>query len=191
MTDLTLDDVRDRLAARTPWRADRAGRIEAAVALTLAPGADGLELLLIKRASRAGDPWSGQMALPGGHREPGDASLLETARRETREETAIDLGTGDRLGELDDLRPSTPHLPPVVVRPFVFGLRERPRVTGSHEVALHLWVPCNRLASAAVTEEIEVRGRPLVVRGYRVGSHLVWGMTERILTPFFQLLTGS
>ena len=189
MTDLTLDVVRDRLAGLTPVRADPSGRVEAAVALALAPGLDGdLDLLLIKRAARSDDPWSGQMALPGGRRERHDRDLLDTARRETREETAIDLGAAQLLGELDDLSPSTPHLPPVLVRPYVFSLEDRPAVTPSDEVALHLWVACKRLATTLATEEIEVRGRPLVVRGYRIGPHLVWGMTERILTPFLRLL---
>jgi 8-oxo-dGTP pyrophosphatase MutT (NUDIX family) len=191
MTDLSLDLVRDRLAGVSPTRADARGRIEAAVALTLAPAPDGeLHLLLIKRAARSDDPWSGQMALPGGRREHHDRDLLDTARRETLEETAIDLRAGRLLGELDDLSPSTPHLPPILVRPFVFSLTDRPPVTAGEEVALHLWIACKRLAKALVTEQIEVRGRPLVVRGYRIGPHLVWGMTERILTPFLRLLTA-
>ena len=39
----------------------------AAVAIVLRQGDPGLEFLLIKRAEREGDPWSGQVALPGGH----------------------------------------------------------------------------------------------------------------------------
>jgi 8-oxo-dGTP pyrophosphatase MutT (NUDIX family) len=49
------------------------------------------KLLFIKRADAVGDPWSGHMAFPGGRYEVGDQSLLETAVRETREETAIDI----------------------------------------------------------------------------------------------------
>lgn len=192
MTTLSLDDLRDRLATHRPTRANPTGRIEAAVAVTLAPGSEGdVDLLLIKRAAREGDPWSGQMALPGGRRERRDGDLLATARRETREETGIDLEAGRLLGELDDLSPSTPHLPPILVRPFVFGIHDPPAVSASEEVDLHLWIPSKRLASARVTEEIEVRGMPLVVSGYRIGPHLVWGMTERILTPFLRLLHGD
>src|SRR3989442_10873051 len=82
----------------------------------------GLEALFIRRAQRADDPWSGQVALPGGRRDAGDADLFATAVRETREETGIDLAGAERLGRLDDLYPRTPTLPPVVVRPFVFAL---------------------------------------------------------------------
>jgi 8-oxo-dGTP pyrophosphatase MutT (NUDIX family) len=49
------------------------------------------QLLMIKRATFEGDPWSGHIALPGGRREPADATLERTVVRETWEETAIDL----------------------------------------------------------------------------------------------------
>jgi len=63
----------------------------AAVALVLLDGPQGIEILLIKRAERADDPWSGQIALPGGRYDVGDRDLEATAVRETREETGVDL----------------------------------------------------------------------------------------------------
>jgi len=51
---------------------------DAAVAVIFRVGAgDSLELLMIERASYAGDPWSGHVAFPGGRREPHDAALAE------------------------------------------------------------------------------------------------------------------
>ncbi len=163
--------------------------MQAAVALLLAPGASGdLELLLIKRAEHEGDPWSGQMALPGGRRDPGDADLLATATRETLEEVGIALRADWLLGELDDLRPGTRTLPPVVVRPYVFGLSGQPPVHPSGEVALHVWVRLEELASDRNRTEIQVPGRDQMYPAYRVGDHLVWGMTERIIMPLIELL---
>ena len=67
------------------------GERTAAVAVVLRPGTDSPEVLLIERTRVEGDPWSGQMALPGGRRDAADRSLLETAVRETREETGVAL----------------------------------------------------------------------------------------------------
>ena len=78
------------------------GQREAAVALVLQPQVSGLRALFILRAKKEGDPWSGQMALPGGHREAIDADLVETARRETQEEIGLDLNQAGRyLGRFD------------------------------------------------------------------------------------------
>ncbi len=189
MTEITIEHVAARLARRAPQRREDPGSIQAAVALVLAPGDSGrLELLLIKRAEHPGDPWSGQMALPGGRRDPEDEDLLATVARETREEVGVELPPHRLLGELDDLHPRTPLLPPVVVRPFVFGLSHRPSVQASSEVALHVWVPLDELASGRTRTEIDIAGRDHRYPAYQVGAHVVWGMTERIIAPFIELL---
>lgn len=183
-----FEKVREYVARNPPQRISEAGTIEAAVAIILTAGdsADP-EVLLIKRAENEGDPWSGQIALPGGRRDPGDLSLLDTACREAREETAADLAPDDLLGELDDLHPRTPVLPPVVVRPFVFGLKQKWAVEISSEATLHLWVSLNSLRAGATTSTVEVRGTDSRVPSYVVDGHVVWGMTERILRPIIQL----
>src|SRR5688572_28509345 len=79
---------------------------EAAVALVMRPRDDGdADLLLIRRATREGDPSSGQIGLPGGNRSRSDLTLEETALRETGEELGLDLRShGARIGVLDELR---------------------------------------------------------------------------------------
>ena len=121
---------------------------KAAVALFFRLGEnDVLELLFIKRAEYEGDPWSGQIAFPGGRAEERDASLAETAIRETREETGIDLAReGVMVGRLDDLRPRTVRLPAIMVRPFVALLDRSEPLVLSSEVALSFWLPFTELA---------------------------------------------
>jgi 8-oxo-dGTP pyrophosphatase MutT (NUDIX family) len=152
------------------------------------PDASPFELLFIKRAEVPHDPWSGHMAFPGGRHEPGDASLAETALRETREELGLDLRHGTLLGALDDLAPVSAHLPRIVVRPFVVVMASPPPLVPSHEVAATFWEPVARLRSsvAQATHVVRLGGREAHYPAYRVGPHLVWGMTERILR---QLLT--
>lgn len=184
----TLELLRDRLAGHQPTRLFQSRAIEAAVALTLVPTSAGdLELLFIKRAEMAGDPWSGQMALPGGRRSPADRDLLATATRETREEIGIHLSHQLLLGELDEFAPRTPTLPPVVVRPYVFGVPSRPVITESAEVALHIWVPLEQLRRSATTVELEICKVRTTVPAFVVGPYTIWGLTERIVTPLLAL----
>jgi 8-oxo-dGTP pyrophosphatase MutT (NUDIX family) len=155
--------------------------IPAAVAILLHEGAEGLAALFIHRAERAGDTWSGQIAFPGGRREPSDADLRATAIRETAEEIGVDLAAAEPLGVLDDLHPRTPVLPPVVVRPFVFALVERPPITVSVEVQDAFWVPLRELTAPGA------RGKVRSLPAYVVGNHTIWGMTERILSNLLRI----
>ncbi|HEU4565535.1 MAG TPA: CoA pyrophosphatase [Gemmatimonadaceae bacterium] len=162
----------------------------AAVALILRPGeGDALELLMIKRAAYEGDPWSGHVALPGGRQEP-DESVEDTAIRETREETAIDLAREARLlGRLDDLEPRSVRLPRLVIAPFVFAYAGDPMVTPSPEVAEAFWVPVTALRDPAASREIvlELTGGPRRVPSFQHGEYTIWGLTERILRQFLEL----
>lgn len=195
---LTLDQVRRALRGHEARTVEIADARPAAVALVLldgppgppgTPRGTGLEILLIRRAERADDPWSGQIAFPGGRYEPGDHDLLATAIRETREETGVDLTSAERLGPLDDLYPRTPTLPPVVVRPFVFALGRRPALVPSDEVQRAFWLPLSRLGEAGVRRAITLtlRGVERTFPAYLIDDELIWGMTERILTPFLEL----
>lgn len=145
------------------------------------------DILLIKRAKRDDDPWSGQMAFPGGRRESDDTELVDTACRETREETGIVLRREDVAGELDEIRPLGPGLPRLIVRPFVFLLHSMPEVVANHEVDLHLWVNLSVLRDLAGSATVKVGGEHITVPAYNIGPHIVWGLTERILKSFIDL----
>ena len=188
---ITLEQVRRALRSYRPAVVDAPEALPAAVALILYEGTAGVEALFIKRAQQAGDPWSGQLALPGGRREPADADLLATAVREAREETGIDLAGVERLGALDDLYPRTPTLPPVVVRPYVFAVRSRPALVPDVEVERAFWVPLAHLGEPGVRRELTlaVRGVERTFPAYQLGDDVLWGMTERIITPFVQLVS--
>jgi 8-oxo-dGTP pyrophosphatase MutT (NUDIX family) len=187
---ITLATVRRALRDHRSQVADAPDARPAAVALVLLEGPDGLEILLIRRAERADDPWSGQIALPGGRYEARDKDLEATAIRETREETGVDLSSAERLGALDDLYPRSPALPPVVVRPFVFAVARRPVLVASDEVQRAFWLPLARLSEPGVQREFSVTLRSVerVLPAYLVDDEMIWGMTERLLTSFVDLL---
>lgn len=188
-----LTRIAGAVGALVPRPASRDGTwYEAAVTLILREAGDGaLDLLFIERAARDGDPWSGQVALPGGRRDAADASLEETAVRETLEEVGIDLRRdGTMLGSLDELRPSTPTLPPVIVRPFVATVHAEARVASVDEVASFFWAPLDIVLDPAFTtqREIAVRGMRTVRPAIEFEGHVIWGMTERILRGFAEVV---
>jgi len=169
--------------------------MQAAVALVLRPAEGGeLEMLLIKRAEFDGDPWSGQVALPGGRREPTDVSLEQTAIRETWEETSIDITRDGRiLGALDELSPRTPTARRLVVRPFVAVVVPEVVIVESPEVAAAFWVPLQalRTETAWISAEVSALGHQLTVPAFSHGDYVVWGLTERILRTFLRLATAD
>jgi 8-oxo-dGTP pyrophosphatase MutT (NUDIX family) len=158
----------------------------AAVAAVFRAGADGHpELLMIKRAEHEGDPWSGHIALPGGRMDPRDRDLEQTASRETWEETGVDLAKdGYVLGQLDDLAPRTPVLPPLVIRPFVAVVPPNVIIVANPEVADAFWVPIAALRERAAwgLGMVDIRNvGPREVDVFRHQDYTVWGLTERVL----------
>jgi 8-oxo-dGTP pyrophosphatase MutT (NUDIX family) len=179
--------LKSRLAERAPARLDEPGRMQTSVAVILTPGPRGHEALLIRRALRAGDPWSGHIGLPGGRRERFDADLLATAVRETEEEVGVALASESLLGALDDLSPSSPVRPPLMIRPFAFGLTARPAARLSDEVSETIWMPLADLAPSAAKTRVDVRGAALEVDAYLPSGLVIWGLTYRILRGLLPL----
>jgi len=147
-------------------------------------------ILLIRRAERDGDIWSGHLAFPGGRSGSGDPDLLATARRETLEEVGIDLNPAQAIGQLDDFTTRSPALPPLVVRPFVFALPEALPLQPNREVAAAWWIPLEVLLRPGVFAPTEYGRYGTLVRGmgYHLEVGVLWGLTERILTPLLAFI---
>lgn len=193
MDDRRIAALRAALDSRPPFRAGPgAAAARAAVALLLRPGDAGLELLLIRRAEREGDPWSGHMALPGGRAQAEDVDLAATAARECREEVGIDpAARGELLGALDDLAPrSARGLPSIVVSPYVYAVPADAAPETNHEVQLALWIPVDELLDPALQTEYLHElgdGQSMPFPAFDTRGYVVWGMTHRILTGFLEL----
>jgi 8-oxo-dGTP pyrophosphatase MutT (NUDIX family) len=158
---------------------------EAAVTLPFYRGPAGeLRLIMIKRSPRGRS--GGQIALPGGHREPADADLEATAVRETCEELGITADTVRIVAELPPAQPRTRYLP---VRPFVARLTEVPArwQPQESEVAAVLDVDVAEFADPGNLDEelmsFVAWPQPQLVPVRRIGGHTVWGLTLRILEP--------
>ena len=186
----TLADIACRLAGHIPEHPSAPGLNHASVALVLREGEDGPEALFIERASRPGDPWSGDLGFPGGKVEVVDCGPREAAERETREELDLDLGQASYLGRLSDVVGA--HTP-VRVSFFVYWAGSIGPFNFSDEVGDAFWVPLAELVAptrhvmAPARFGAEVFERPSI-RLPVAGKPVLWGITYRIVMQFLEVV---
>ncbi len=175
-----------------PGGSPQLDRNRTAVALILAGAEPDLHLCLIRRADRAGDPWSGDMALPGGRAAQEDASLQETAERETHEEVGLIVEPAHRLGalaELSILLRGRDRL--LFLAPFVYYLGPTlSPFTPNDEVGEVYWIPLAHLWDERNATALNLPTRRVSLWypaiGYR--QQVVWGITHRVLMLFSDIL---
>jgi 8-oxo-dGTP pyrophosphatase MutT (NUDIX family) len=167
---------------------------QAAVALILREVGGSAEALIIKRAEREGDPWSGNLALPGGRAQASDKDLLATAARETHEEVGVDLlSGGEFIGQLPLIAPRNPRLPALEITPLVAIAPLEHEFRLSDEVADVFWISIARLKREGNSAEYRRASGGVMQKwpAYQLEAgrnDLIWGITERILTNFLELL---
>jgi 8-oxo-dGTP pyrophosphatase MutT (NUDIX family) len=163
-----------------------------AAAIAVVVGSDPDAILVIRRAEREGDPWSGHMGLPGGRHDVADEHLLATALRETKEEVGLALSQDQLLGQLDDVAPRSKSAPSLFARPFVFAVAGHPPLLPNQEVSAARWVPYSTFTDPALLREFNllIGGVSRTFPAYNLEEGTVWGMTERVLTSLVHLIQG-
>jgi 8-oxo-dGTP pyrophosphatase MutT (NUDIX family) len=143
-------------------------------------------VLLIRRAERPGDPWSGQIAFPGGKMQLGDKTVRDTAVRETMEEVGIDLNSKAEFLGYGGV--ATTHTATMDVVPSVFILREGVEIKPNEEVASYRWVDLEDFLEPAAksTYDLSIDGRSVGLPAFAVGDYVVWGLTYRILNSVLE-----
>ena len=168
----------------------RSGR--AAVAIMVREGQEATELLMIRRATREGDPWSGHMGFPGGRRDPEDRSNFSCALRETEEELGVDLSRwGAPLGELSDVNTGwRKDRPEMLVTPFIFSVSELPELIPNDEVDDVVWVPLHFLMDEGNREplEWEWKGQKMETDSYLYDCYRIWGLSLMMIDEMMGLL---
>ncbi|MGB7292745.1 MAG: CoA pyrophosphatase [Thermodesulfobacteriota bacterium] len=165
--------------------------VRAAVMVILKDGGPGYSVLFIKRTENEGDVFSGHMAFPGGKMRIADKDTLDTAIRETVEETGIDINkSGTVIGELDDFYPNNPKANHYVVTPYLSLLEEEVELKlDAAEVADSVWIPIQHLNNPRNQEVriLERKGRVSEDFVFYYSDYVIWGMTGRILHQFLLL----
>jgi 8-oxo-dGTP diphosphatase len=169
------------------------GEPEAAVAILRASSPED-SILLIRRAEREGDSWSGHWSFPGGRREPEDPDLLHTALRELEEECGIRLPRDAVHADLPHAiaRRRVGHY--LIVAPFVFHVPgQLPTVLDPVEAAGARWVPVQDLLDATQHCLRPVPGLPDEMRypSIDLGGLPLWGFTYRLITHWLGLDTPA
>ncbi len=189
-TVLTIEQIDARVKQHHPQELELEAQRHAAVAMLLTPGDCGPEVFFIRRAEFEGDPWSGDVAFPGGGIEAQDAGPRQAAERETWEEVGLQLDPQYFLGQLDDLAGA--YLP-VRISCFVYLLPEKPALRFNGEVVDAFWIPLTLLLDTERNRQktFEYRGNsrchPIIdLDGYC--ERFLWGISYRILQNFFTLL---
>ncbi len=134
--------------------------------------------IIIERRSLAlKDPWAGQFALPGGHFKGRDLNLLNTARREIKEETGIDVPSSALLGYFGPLSPR--NRTNLMVFVFVFEIVGDYPLVQSTETDFLSWVPIPSIILSRRTE-----GNDLY---FDLERGTIWGLTARMIETFLEM----
>ncbi len=165
------------------------------VAILLRQRDGNCEVLMIKRADREGDPWSGHMAFPGGRRESQDKDSYATAVRETFEEVGIVLPECARyIGRLSDkrARPTKYNLG-MYVTPYIFVLAKKSSFKLNHEVASLVWIPLEFFLDPKNQTDMpwQHRSRKITVPCYKYEQFTIWGLSLSMLIELVEVIHHS
>lgn len=183
---IDLEQIRTGLTAQPPQLLTEEDFRRAAVAMLLREQTGETEVLFIRRAEYELDPWSGDLAFPGGCMDPTDSTPRAAAERETREEIGLDLLPQHYLGRSDDLVGA--YLS-IHISCFVYHLPEEVAFRLNSEVVDLFWVPFSTLLDPSRNRlhEFHYRGRERrhpVIDLSEWSERPLWGITYRLLENF-------
>ncbi|WP_432697441.1 CoA pyrophosphatase [Marinobacterium sp. YM272] len=178
-----LEQLTERLALHRPWRI-RAPGSEAGVLVALTES-DDPEVVLTLRSQRL-STHRGEVAFPGGKRDPGDADLLATALREANEEIGLkpsDVRVIGPLGQLVSKHRLTV-MPWVGIIPAETALVANPdEIDSIFRVPLRFFIEEKTLR----TDEIPFRGKTHYVPAWEYEGAVIWGLTAYVLVELLNI----
>jgi 8-oxo-dGTP pyrophosphatase MutT (NUDIX family) len=151
--------------------------------------ADGPTVLLTRRTDHL-HHHPGQISFPGGGMEPDDASLEDTALRETTEEIGLARAQVEIIGRLPDYLTGTGfRVTPVI------GLLQPPLALklDSFEVAEVFEVPLAHFLNPANHQRhsIMLEGRARHFHAMPYGDYFIWGATAGMLMSLYRVFIGE
>ncbi len=175
------------LAQRTKKYITDSRRVPSAVLVPIYEKDGQYNIVFIKRTMKV-KTHKGQISFPGGMRDRGDKTLLDTALRESEEEIGLRRKDVTILGELDDEITTTSNF---IVTPFLAKIPWPYRfTTNSEEVEKVIAVPVRALLSRdnrKIDTEI-LEGKKIKSFVYNYRGTVIWGATARILKKLLEII---
>lgn len=171
----------ERQEARIPWENAR----PASVLIPLVERNGEVHVWLIRRPETM-STHSGQVAFPGGKRDPEDRTSMVTALRETHEELGFPPELIEVHGRLDDVFTVTNF----VITPWVGWLKDDvPPVPSEHEIARAFCAPLSAFVWEKPRPQL-FRGKGLtrIVPSWFYDGEIVWGATAKIMLTFAEVV---
>lgn len=190
----SIEQIRSRLSDLDPPENATSAR-RASVAIVLAGDCDARSVCFVERARRDGDPWSGDVAFPGGWAKNEAESLREAAMRETHEEIGLSLADAHHVGDVPPMRIPSFRTGLAIIGASVFHVGDaHPALRlEEREIAHAFWVPIAHLHHPDNRTVVHwarsgpPRARPAITFDGRV----IWGLTYRMLVRFSDLATNG
>ena len=178
--------LREVLSQRQKQRLTDAKLVSSAVLVPIYYKEGQYHILFTQRTERVREH-KGQISFPGGARQDGDKTLLDTALRESAEEIGLAPDQVKILGELDDTLTEATNY---IISPFI-GLIPWPykfQVDGWETEAI-IEAPVSALMDrGSLRQETETKGnRAVTSYFYHYGGKVIWGATARILHQFLDI----
>ena len=182
-----IDSISRRLNTHAPRRLDVAGQ-EAAVLIALTRS-DIPEIVFTRRSPRL-NSHGGEVAFPGGKRDPEDRNLIATALRESHEEIGLPQHRVNILGSTGEVVSRLG----IKVTPYI-GLIERGErlVANLDELDRIFRVPVDYFLSdnGRRTDQLYYRGELFQVPCWQYGEYRIWGLTAIMLVEFLNVGLGA
>lgn len=182
-------EIKSRIACNNAVVVSNKDCRQASVALLLRYVSESTEVFFIERAANVNDPWSGQVAFPGGNREKSDLDLSDTAIRETREEVGLKIGSQSFIGRLDDQQGRNNYRSlPLVISCFVFEIGSEQQPANNHEVEDSFWVSLQHLQNPDNQFQYQTTYSDDPYPAIRLDKNRVlWGLTYRFVEMFLKV----
>lgn len=181
-----LDELLRRVSEYQPRLMETDGRFPEAAVLMPITRSEEPELVLTLRASGL-STHGGEVAFPGGRRDPEDPDLVFTALREAQEEIGLAPGLVEIIGPLSSLvsRHGIQVTPYVGLVPdFVDYQANDAEIAAVFNVPLAFF----RQDPRETTHRIDYQGRSWYVPSYRWGEYKIWGLTAIMIVELINLL---